>query len=120
MASPLQFGFESEHIFGVSLFKKDIGQLLARWTSVSREVDAKIRDQIKTGTFPVRLQAQDWIGGDINWLLDIIAPDKKTTTSIIANFRQVVKGGNLRLHPIVTKLVDEETLAKMGGGEDGG
>ncbi len=64
--------------------------------------------------------AQDWNSGDINWLLDIIAPDKKTTTSVIANFKQVVKDGNLRLHPIVTKLVDEETLAKMGAQKMGG
>jgi len=33
---------------------------------------------------------------------------------MIANFKQVVKDGDLRLHPIVTKLVDSETLEKMG------
>ncbi|MEJ8563173.1 hypothetical protein QTO30_19470 [Yoonia sp. GPGPB17] len=33
---------------------------------------------------------------------------------MIANFKQVVKDGDLRLHPIVTKLVDAETLEKMG------
>ncbi len=33
---------------------------------------------------------------------------------MIANFRQVVKEGSLRLHPIVTRLVDAETLKKMG------
>jgi hypothetical protein len=33
---------------------------------------------------------------------------------VIASFKQVVKDGDLRLHPIVTKLVDEETLKKMG------
>ena len=31
-----------------------------------------------------------------------------------ANFKQVVKDGDLRLHPIVTRLVDAETLEKMG------
>lgn len=87
---------------------------MAIWASVSEEVDAKIRDQIKSGTFPVRLKAEDWTSGTINWLLDIIAPDKKTTTSVIANFKQVVKEGNLRLHPIVTRLVDEDVLEKMG------
>ena len=35
-------------------------------------------------------------------------------TAAIANFKQVVKDGDLRLHPIVTKLVDAETLEKMG------
>ncbi len=54
-------------------------------------------NQTVASTFPT---AEDWTSGDINWLLDIIVPDQKTT----ANFRQVVKGGNLRLHPIVSKL----------------
>jgi hypothetical protein len=44
----------------------------------------------------------------------VIAPDQKTTARVIANFRQVVKEGSLRLHPLVTRLVDEETLKKMG------
>jgi len=43
-----------------------------------------------------------------------IAPDQKTTVNVIANFKQVVKDGDLRLHPIVTKLVDAGTLEKMG------
>lgn len=87
---------------------------IAIWASVSDEVDAAIRQQIKAGTFPIRLKSQDWISGNNNWLLDVIAPDQKTTARVIANFTQVVKGGNLKLHPIVTKLVDEETLKKMG------
>jgi len=73
-----------------------------------------IRDQIKGGVFPIRLKADEWQSGDINWLLDVIAPNQKTTASVIANFKQVVKDGDLRLHPIVTKLVDAETLEKMG------
>lgn len=87
---------------------------LAIWASVSDEVDAKIREQIGAGVFPVRLQAEDWTSGDNNWLLDVIAPDAKTTAAVIANFRQLVKDGDLRLHPLVTRLVDRETLAKMG------
>lgn len=87
---------------------------MALWASVSEEVDAKIRDQIGAGTFPLRLKAEDWTSGDINWLIDVIAPDKKTTASVIANFKQVVKTGNLRLHPLITRLIDEETLKKMG------
>ena len=58
--------------------------------------------------------AEDWNSGDINWLLDVIAPDQRTTANVIANFKQVVKEGSLRLHPIVTRLVDAETLQKMG------
>lgn len=87
---------------------------LAIWASVSDEVDAKIREQIGAGVFPVRLRSEDWNSGSNNWLLDVIAPDQKTTAAVIANFRQLVKEGNLKLHPLVTRLVDAETLQKMG------
>ncbi|EZP82423.1 ACP:hemolysin acyltransferase (hemolysin-activating protein) [Novosphingobium resinovorum] len=87
---------------------------LAIWASVSEEVDTKIRDQVQAGTFPIRLKAEDWNSGHINWLLDVIAADQRTTANVIANFKQVVKEGSLRLHPIITRLVDAETLQKMG------
>jgi cytolysin-activating lysine-acyltransferase len=85
----------------------------AIWASVSEEVDAKIRDQIKAGTFPIRLTPEDWQSGSINSLLDVIAPDRKTTGREIANFRQVVKEGELRMHPQIAGLVETEMLAKM-------
>ena len=87
---------------------------VAIWASVSEEVDAEIRQQIKAGVFPVRLKAEAWNSGSINWLMDVIAPNSKTTAAVITNFRQVVKEGGLRLHPLVTRLVDPETLQKMG------
>jgi hemolysin-activating ACP:hemolysin acyltransferase len=87
---------------------------VAIWASVSEEVDVKIREQIKAGVFPVRMQADDWASGEINWLLDVIAPEPKMAASVIANFKQVVKDGDLRLHPLITRLVDKETLEKMG------
>jgi hypothetical protein len=68
----------------------------------------KIREQIKTGTFPIRLKGEDWQSGEINWLLDVIAPDAKATGQVIANFRQVAKEGDLRVHPLVAGLVDAE------------
>ena len=86
----------------------------AVWASVSEEVDQKIRDQVKAGVFPVRLKADDWTSGKINWLLDVIAPDPKTTARVIANFGSLLKGGDMRMHPIVSRLVDKETLEKMG------
>ncbi len=89
----------------------------AIWASVSEAVDANIREQIKVGNFPVRLKPEDWNSGDINWLLDVIAPDRKTTGRVIANFGTVVKGSDLRLHPMVAGLVDRETLAKMGASQ---
>jgi hemolysin-activating ACP:hemolysin acyltransferase len=87
---------------------------VAIWANVSEEVDAAIREQIKAGTFPLKLKAEDWTSGDINWLIDVIAPNQRATTSVIANFKQVVKDGSLRLHPIITRLVDPDTLTKMG------
>lgn len=87
---------------------------VAIWASVSEEVDAAIREQVKAGVFPIRLKPDDWTSGSINWLIDVIAPDQKTTANVIGNFKQVVKEGSLRLHPIITRLVDEETLKKMG------
>ena len=87
---------------------------VAIWASVSEEVDGRIREQVQAGTFPIRLKAEDWNSGEINWLLDVIAPDQRTTANVIANFKQVVKEGSLRLHPIVTRLVDADTLSKMG------
>jgi cytolysin-activating lysine-acyltransferase len=86
----------------------------AIWASVSEEVDQRIREQIKTGTFPLRLKPEDWTSGDINWLLDVIAPSAKLTSAVLANFGKVVKGGNLRLHPLIARLVDEDTLKKLG------
>lgn len=87
---------------------------LAIWASVSEEADARIREQIRAGSFPLRLKPEDWTSGDINWLIDVIAPDQKAVARVIANFKQVVKEGSLRLHPLIARLVDEETLRKMG------
>ena len=92
----------------------------AIWGRVSDEVDLKIREQIKTGTFPIRLKPEDWQSGDINWLLDVIAPDRKATGQVIANFRQVVKEGDLRIHPQVAGLVDAEMRGKIMGAQGGG
>ncbi len=39
---------------------------------------------------------------------------QKLTTSVIANFKQVIKEGDLRIHPLITRLVDPDTLKKMG------
>jgi cytolysin-activating lysine-acyltransferase len=46
----------------------------------------------------------------------VIAPDAKATGQVIANFRQVVKEGDLRIHPQVAGLVDDEMQGKMMGG----
>lgn len=87
---------------------------VAIWASVSDEVDAKLREQIKAKTWPIRLKSDEWTSGDTAWLIDVIAPSKKATGSVVANFRSVVKDGQLRLHPIVAQLLDAETLEKLG------
>jgi cytolysin-activating lysine-acyltransferase len=91
----------------------------AIWASVSEGVDEKIREQIKTGSFPIRLKPEDWTSGPVNWLLDVIAPDRKATGQVIANFRQVVNEGDLRIHPQVVGLVDHEMRGKMMGAQGG-
>lgn len=96
-------GLQAQDIAGVAI-----------WASVSDEADARLREQIKAGVWPLRLKAEDWNSGDNNWLLDVIASDQRSTASVIANFRQVVKQGSLKLHPLITRLVDRETLEKMG------
>lgn len=96
-------GLQAQDIAGVAI-----------WASVSDDVDAKIREQIASGTWPIRLKSEDWNSGSINWLIDVIAPDSRATASVIANFRQVVKEGALKLHPLITNLVERETLERMG------
>ncbi|MEL6600194.1 MAG: toxin-activating lysine-acyltransferase RzcC, partial [Pseudomonadota bacterium] len=64
--------------------------------------------------FPVKLKAEDWTSGENNWLLDVIAPDQKSTVSVLSNFKQIVQKGDLSLHPVIARLVDRETLEKMG------
>ena len=86
---------------------------IAIWASVSEEADARIREQVQARVFPVRLKAEDWNSGDIHWLLDIIAPSQKAATAALTNFKQVVKDKPIRIHPIVTQLVDPAVLDKM-------
>jgi hemolysin-activating ACP:hemolysin acyltransferase len=80
----------------------------------AQQVDAKIREQIKAGAFPVRLKAEDWDSGDIAWLLDVIAPSKEQATAVVRNFGQVVKDGKLFVHPGVRMSVDPQP-ARSGG-----
>jgi hemolysin-activating ACP:hemolysin acyltransferase len=86
---------------------------IAIWASVSEEADARIREQIQAGVFPIRLKADDWNSGDIHWLLDLIAPSRKAATAALANFRQVIQDKPIRIHPIVSRLVDPAALDKM-------
>ena len=100
----------------------DVGEGGDLGERASEEVDAKICEQIKpvpdpepgAGVFPVRLAAVDWTSGDTHWLLDVIAPTQALVTSVLANMQQVVKDGDLRIHPVVTRLVEDGALEKLG------
>jgi len=85
---------------------------IAIWASVSDEVDAAIREQIKAGVFPVRLKANNWSSGKTMWLLDVIAQNQKAATAVLANFQQIAKGRDVHIHPAVTRMVDPEFLRK--------
>ncbi|MEL7189772.1 MAG: toxin-activating lysine-acyltransferase [Pseudomonadota bacterium] len=86
---------------------------IAIWASVSDEVDAKIREQIKGGAFPTRLGAEDWASGETIWLLDLIAPNRQLATAVLANFKQIAGDKPIAIHPIVARSVDPEVLEKM-------
>jgi hypothetical protein len=76
---------------------------------------------IKGGSFPIRLKPEEWTSGEHVWLLDVVAPSQKMASSVLANFKQVVKqGGDVRIHPMVARQVDPELLNKMGAAVDGG
>lgn len=92
---------------------------IAIWASLSDEAEGRLRDQIRGNMWPVRLRADDWTSGSNNWLIDVIAPDAKSIASVIANFKQVVKEGNLKLHPLVAQLLDKETLERLGARQSG-
>lgn len=86
---------------------------IAIWASVSEDVDAKIREQIMGGAFPIRLGTDDWTSGEKLWLLDVIAPNRKLATAVLANFSQVAQDKPVSIHPIVARSVEPELLEKM-------
>lgn len=86
---------------------------IAVWASVSDTVDAKIREQVVGGNFPVRLVATDWNSGETLWLLDVIAPNSALATAVLANFDQVAKGRHVNVHPIVARSVDPAALERI-------
>lgn len=86
---------------------------VAIWASVSHEVEEKIKEQIKSNAFPVRLKADEWNSGDIVWLLDVIAPSREMATSVLSNFSKVAKTETVKLHPMITQLVEPEVLGKL-------
>ncbi|MFB9910357.1 toxin-activating lysine-acyltransferase [Rhizobium paknamense] len=68
-------------------------EALATWATVSDELEAKIREQIKAAVFPVRLKSADWRSGDKVWLLDVIAPSRELATMVLKSLNHVAKTG---------------------------
>jgi hemolysin-activating ACP:hemolysin acyltransferase len=86
---------------------------VAIWASVSDAVDSKIREQITAGSFPIRLGTDDWVSGEMLWLLDIVSTDRKLATAVLANFSQVAGERPVNIHPFVSRSVDPEILDKL-------
>ena len=91
---------------------------IAIWATVSDEVDAKIAEQVKAGVFPVRLGGDDWVSGEQVWLLDVIAADRQAATAVLTNFRQVAGDKQIKVHPIVGRLIDPKVLERLRAGSD--
>jgi cytolysin-activating lysine-acyltransferase len=93
---------------------------IAIWASVSTEVDARIRAQVKARVFPVKLKPEDWKSGskeagDHAWLFDVIAPTPKLASMVLASFSRLVKSGELNVHPVAARQVDADMLRKLAG-----
>ncbi|TZG32925.1 toxin-activating lysine-acyltransferase [Agrobacterium sp. B1(2019)] len=86
---------------------------IAIWASVSEDVDVKIVEQVKAGVFPVRLKPTDWNSGQIVWLLDVIAPTRELATSVLSNFHTVAKQSQIKVHPVIGRLVDSDVLQSL-------
>jgi cytolysin-activating lysine-acyltransferase len=86
---------------------------IAIWASVSDEVEAKIGEQAGEGVFPIRLASDDWASGEELWLLDVLAPNRKLATAVLANFEQIAGKRPVKIHPVVARSVDLSVLEKM-------
>ena len=88
---------------------------IAIWATVSDEVDARIREQVKARVFPVKLKPEDWNSDDKAWLLDVMAPTPKLASLVLASFSRLVKTGELNVHPVAARQVDPDLLRNLAG-----
>ena len=79
---------------------------VAIWASVSDEVDAKIKEQVKAGAFPVRLASDEWASGEKIWLLDIVAVSKGAASAVLAKFGTIAGERTVQLHPLVKRQLE--------------
>lgn len=88
---------------------------IAIWASVSAEVDARISQQAAANVFPIFLKPEEWVSGDIVWLLDVIAPSAALTSAVIGQFRKVANTSNIKMHPAILRMIPAELLAELLG-----
>ena len=92
------------------------GSLLATIddSTVNTSGGAVIVDAFADKTIEANGQAVGVAAGGAGAVSFNVSLSAVVATNVIANFKQVVKEGSLRLHPLIARLVDEETLKKMG------
>jgi cytolysin-activating lysine-acyltransferase len=97
---------EGEHVAGIMV-----------WARVSAAVDAKIRAQIDKGIFPVRLDGDDWAGGDIVWLLDVVTPVPKIALELVPSLMRTHFGGKkIEIHPMIAGHGNLASASRPHGG----
>jgi cytolysin-activating lysine-acyltransferase len=50
----------------------------------------------------------------VSWRPSSMCIRTRSSASVIGNFKQVVKDGELRMHPLIGRLVDKDVLEKLG------
>ena len=86
---------------------------MAIWANVSEKVDAAICDQINDNVFPLNLKPGDWDSGNVNWILDIIAPDHAAAKQVAFAVRDMMPAGDIRIHPAAARAIGEEGLKEI-------
>jgi hemolysin-activating ACP:hemolysin acyltransferase len=86
---------------------------VAIWASVSEAVDARIREQVKEGAFPVRLGPDDWASGEKLWLLDIVSLTRHAASAVMLNFAKIAEGRSVQIHPAVAHSVEPKVLQSL-------
>lgn len=86
---------------------------VAIWASVDKATDEKIKEQVKGGSFPVRLSGNEWSSGEKIWLLDVVAPNRDAASAVLVNFGKIAGERPVQLHPIVGRMVEPRLLDKL-------
>ena len=58
-----------------------------------------------------------WTYGANHWLLDVLAPDPRSTATVISNFRQLVPDGRMKIHAGILLQLDPDTLKRWASSQ---